>query len=188
MVSARTSIGTCALIATTHSWIAAEASGQAIAAPTSSRDGPVDDDRHVPDLGLDRVALGARREVGDELERVDAGLLRALEREPDRRRLRVGVGRPRQGAVVGRDGLAERHPDRELALVVRLVGVQLGAGRVADDPQPVGDAQPPVARERRSAGRVDAVVLETEVLERERRARPRAGWRAPPRSSRRRAR
>jgi hypothetical protein len=45
--------------------------------------------------------------------------------------------------------------------------VQLWAGRVADDPQPVADAQPPVARERRSAGGVDAVVLEPEVLERE---------------------
>ena len=72
IVSARTSIVTWALIATTHSWIAAEASGQAIAAPTSSRVRAVDDDRHVAELGLDRVALGARREVGDELERVEA--------------------------------------------------------------------------------------------------------------------
>ena len=77
IVSARTSIGTRALIASTHSWIAADASGQAIAAPTSSRDRPVDDDRHVAELGLDPVALGGRREVGDELERIDAGLLRA---------------------------------------------------------------------------------------------------------------
>ena len=38
MVSARTSIVTWAWIASTHSWIAADASGQAIAAPTSSRD------------------------------------------------------------------------------------------------------------------------------------------------------
>ena len=37
IVSARTSIVTRALIARTHSWIAADASGQAIAAPTSSR-------------------------------------------------------------------------------------------------------------------------------------------------------
>ena len=41
---------------------------------------PVDHDRHVAERGLDRVALGARREVGDELERVDAGLARRLER------------------------------------------------------------------------------------------------------------
>ena len=34
----------------------------------------VDDDRHVAELGLDRVAAGARREVGDELERVEAGV------------------------------------------------------------------------------------------------------------------
>ena len=168
IVSARTSIGTCALIATTHSWIAADASGQAIAAPTSSRDRPVHDDRHVPERRLDRVALGARREVGDELEGVEAGLERAVEREPDRRRLGVGVGRPRQRPVVRGDRLAERHPDRDLALVVRLVGVELGTGRVADDPQAVADAQPAVARERRPPGRVDAVVLEPEIVERER--------------------
>ena len=56
----------------------------------------------------------------------------------------------------------------QLALVVGLVGVQLGSGRVADDPQPVGEAQPAVARERRPTGRVDAVVLEPEVVDRER--------------------
>ena len=37
IVSARTSIGTRALIASTHSWIAADASGIAMAAPTSCR-------------------------------------------------------------------------------------------------------------------------------------------------------
>ena len=49
-----------------------------------------------------------------------------------------------------------------------LVGVELGAGRVADDPQPVGDPEPAVPRERRATARVDAVVLEAEVVERER--------------------
>ncbi len=142
----------------------------------------VDDDRHVAELGLDRVAPRARGEVGDQLERVEPGVDRAVEGQPDRRRLGVRVGRARQGPVVGPDRLAERHPDRQLALVVALVGVQLRAGRVADDPQPVGDPQPPVARERRPARRVDAVVLEPEVVDRERRGRPRAGSRGPRRS------
>ena len=62
----------------------------------------------------------------------------------------------------GADG--ERHPDRQLALVVGLVRVELRAGRITDHPQPVGDAQPPIARERRPSGRVDAVVLEPEII------------------------
>ena len=80
IVSARTSIVTWALIATTHSWMAADASGQAIAAPTSSRRGPVDHDRHVPELGLEGVAPRALREVGDELEGVEPGVERLVER------------------------------------------------------------------------------------------------------------
>ena len=51
---------------------------------------------------------------------------------------------------------------------MRLVGVQLRSGRVADDPQAVGQTQPPVAREWRPPGRVDAVVLEPQIVERER--------------------
>ena len=72
IVSARTSTGVRALIASTHSWIAADASGQAIAAPTSCPRGAVDDDRHVAELGLDRVAATALGEVGDLFERVEA--------------------------------------------------------------------------------------------------------------------
>ena len=93
---------------------------------------------------------------------------RLVERHPDRRGLRIGVRRPRQRAVVGLDVLAEGHPDRQLALVVRLVGVQLRPGRVADDPEAVGDPQAAVARVGRPPGRVDAVVLETEIVDRER--------------------
>ncbi len=37
IAAASVSIGTCAWMATTHSWIAADASGHATAAPTSSR-------------------------------------------------------------------------------------------------------------------------------------------------------
>ena len=129
--------------------------------------GPIDHDRDVPELGLDGIALGALREVGDQLERVEPGLAGALQAEPDERRLGIRVGRPGQRPVIGDDRLAERHPDGQLALVVALVRVELRAGRVADHPQSVGDAQPPVARERRPSAGVDAVVLEPEVVDRE---------------------
>ena len=128
----------------------------------------IDDDRDVPHLGLEGVAPRALGEVGDQLERVETAVERLLEGQPDRRRLGLGVGRPGQRAVVGHHRLAERHADRDLALVVRLVGVQLRPRRVADDPQAVGQAQPPVTRERRPPGRVDAVVLEPQIVERER--------------------
>ena len=107
----------------------------------------VDDDRDVAEFGLHGVTLGGLREVGDELERIEAGLARLVERQPDRGRLGIRVRRPGKGAVVGFDRLAERHPDRELALVVTLVGVQLRAGRVAGHPQPVRHAQPAVVRD-----------------------------------------
>ena len=48
-----------------------------------------------------------------------------------------------------------------------LVRVELRPGGVADDPQPVGDSQAAVARERRATARVDAVRLEPELVERE---------------------
>ncbi len=51
---------------------------------------------------------------------------------------------------------------------MRLMGMELGPGRIPDDPQALGDAQPAIARERGSPRRVDAVVLETKLFERER--------------------
>ena len=87
---------------------------------------PIYHDRHVPELGFEGVAARALREVGDQLEGVEPCLPRALERHPDRRRLRLGIGRPRQRPVIGRDRLAERHPDGDLPLVMGLVRVQLG--------------------------------------------------------------
>src|SRR5829696_820392 len=45
--------------------------------------------------------------------------------------------------------------------------VQLRAGGVADDPEAIRDTQPSVARERRSTGRVDAVALQAEIVDRE---------------------
>ena len=71
IVSASTSIGRRAWIASTHSWMAADASGQAIAAPTNSRVRAVDDDRHVAQRRLDGIAARALGEVRDQLERVD---------------------------------------------------------------------------------------------------------------------
>ena len=136
IVSARTSTFSLALIARTHSWIAAEASGTAMAAPTSSRLARSIDDRDVAELGLDRVALGRRREVRDELEGVDARLVRLLEGQADEGQLGIGVGGPGEGPVVGRDRVTEGHPDRPLALVVGLMGVQLGSGRITDQEQP----------------------------------------------------
>ena len=134
IVSASVSTGTRALIARTHSWIAAEASGTAMAAPASSRVRPVDDDRDVAEFGLHGVALGRLREVGDELEGIEARVARLVERHADRGRLGIRVGSARQRAVVRFDRFAECHPDGELTLVVTLVGVQLRAGRVAGHP------------------------------------------------------
>ena len=165
IVSARVSTGTRALIARTHSWIAAEASGHGHGGPGQLARAPVDDDRDVAEFGLHGVALGRLREVGDELERVEARVARLVERHADRGRLGVRVGRARQRAVVGFDRFAERHPDRELALVVTLVGVQLRAGRVAGHPQPVRHAQPAVVRDAVPLRGVEPVVLEAEVLQ-----------------------
>ena len=103
----------------------------------------------------------------DAFERVEPGRQRLVEGQPHRRGLRVGVGRPGQGAVVGEDGLAEGHPDRQLALVVALVGVELWAGRVADEPEPVRHAEPAVVGERGAVGQVEPVVLEAQVIEAE---------------------
>ena len=64
----------------------------------------VHDDRDVADRGLDGVAPGARREVGHELEGVQAGVARLVEGESDGGRLGIRVGGARQGAVVGRTG------------------------------------------------------------------------------------
>ncbi len=127
----------------------------------------VDDDRHVAELGLDGIAARARREVGHELEGVDPGVPGALDGHPHERRLGIRVGRPREGPVVGDDRLAHRQPSGQLALVVGLVGVELGSRRIADDRQAVGDAHPPVARVGRPAADVDAVVLQAQVVDRE---------------------
>ena len=111
-----------------------------------------------------------------------------VEGQPDRRRLGVGVGRPGQGPIVGPDVEAHRHPDRDLALVVALVGVQLRPGRIADHPQPVGDR----AADRRAGTRSGRSCPARSARGRGRRAgtpaRPRAGSRGPRRSSHRRGR
>ena len=165
IVSARTSIGTRALIARTHSWIAADASGQAIAAPTRVLERAVDQDRDVAERRLDAVAARRRREVGDELEAVEARGCRLVRGQADRRRLGIHVRRPGQGSIVRRDVVPECHPDRHLALVVGLVRVELRTGRVADHPEAVREPEPPVARERRPTAGSHAVRFEAEVVE-----------------------
>ena len=83
-----------------------------------------------PERRLDAVAAARSSRSRPRARRRRVPASRApLERHADERRLRIGVGRAWQRAVVGRDVLAERHPDGQLALVVRLVGVQLRAGR-----------------------------------------------------------
>ena len=88
----------------------------------------------MAEFGLDGESLGGLREIGDELECIEAGLARLVERQPDRGGLGIRVRGARQRAIVGFDRFAECHPDRELTLVVTLVGVQLGARRVAGHP------------------------------------------------------
>ena len=150
--------------------------------------GPVDDDRHVAERGLDRVALGARREVGDELERVEAGLARRLEGDPDRGRLRVRVRRPRQGAVVGLDGLARAPSGRRAR-------PGSGPGGCAARARP--GRRSPTGRRRCAAGRRAGTASGRSCRCRSARdrgpragttVRPRGGWRGPPPSSRRRDR
>ena len=181
IVSARTSTGTRALIASTHSWIAADASGQAIAAPMSSRlarsttivTWPKSPRRHSPSTSS---------RIGDAPRTRRARRARLVDGQPDRRRLGVGVGRSRQGPVVGLDPLAERHPDRDLALVVGLVGVELGPGRIADDPQAVGHLEPAVARERASGPTRPGRSARARARRAGTPGRPRAGSRRPRRS------
>ncbi len=54
----------------------------------------IDHDRDVPERRFDGVAAAALREVGHELECVEAGLLRRLDGHPDERRLGIRVRRP----------------------------------------------------------------------------------------------
>ncbi len=124
--------------------------------------GPIEDQGHVAEVRLDRVALDRGREVRHQLEGIEPGRLGSVEGQADRGQLGLDVGRPRQGAVVGRDGFAARHPDRQLALVVALVRVQLRSRWVADEPQSVADPQASVTRQlaRRQADRLEAEAVE----------------------------
>ena len=72
IVSASTSTGTCARIARTHSWMAAEASGTGHRRAHQLARRPVDHERHVAQLGLDVYPLALVGVVGDDLEGIDA--------------------------------------------------------------------------------------------------------------------
>lgn len=54
--------------------------------------GPIDHDRDVAELGLDRVALGRGREVDDQLEGIVAGRLGLLQGQADESQLGIGIG------------------------------------------------------------------------------------------------
>ena len=128
---------------------------------------PVHDDRHVPGGCLHRVAPGARRVGGDALEGIDPGCQRLVQREADGCHLRRGVGGPRQRPVVGFHGLTESDPHDQLALVVALVGMQFRPGRIAGDPQAVGQAQRPVPAVGARSRDGHAVLLQAKAAQRE---------------------
>ena len=99
----------------------------------------------------------------DALEQLRASAF-ALEGQPDRGQLGLDIGRPWERPIVGLDPLATSHSDGELTLVVGLMGVELGTGRVAGDPEAVGHAQSPIADQ---VGRCEPDALEADVVERE---------------------
>ena len=131
--------------------------------------GPVDDDRHVAELGLDRVALRGLREVGDQLERVEAG----VERLARASRRPTPPRDPCTSPGAGR-GSRARRPRRAPSGPPARPGSGPGACAA---PGPAGSPARSRARRRSGAGRragtasragrVEAVVLEAEVVERE---------------------
>ena len=114
-------------------------------------------------LGLDAIAPRARREVGRQLERVLPGVARLIDRDTHERELRVRVHRPWQRTVVRLGVVSRDQPRDELPLVVREVGVHLGAGGVARDQQPLGDPHPSVPGVGVPRCPIDAVLLEAEI-------------------------
>ena len=122
----------------------------------------VHDDREMAELRLEPVAAGGRGEIRDELQRVDPGRFGLVHVRPNRRNFRIEKDRTRNCAVVGLDVLAERHPDREPALVVADVREELRARGIADQIHVVSDPQPAVRLE--PAG-LDADVLQTQIAQ-----------------------
>jgi hypothetical protein len=127
--------------------------------------GAVHDDGQMPESRLELVAAGARSEVGDLLEGIEARGQGALEAQSHRRKLGFQKDGSRNGPIVGRHRLAERHPHGELALVVRDVREHLGAGWVADQIDAVRDSKTPVRayRGRIETERFQPQAIETEV-------------------------
>ncbi len=101
-------IGTRAWIARVTSWIAAEASGATIDAPDELSRLLVDDDREVPEGGLQLIPAGRRGKVRDELESVDAGRPGLVHVHAHRRDLGL-----HENALAGSLGSQATRPRRE---------------------------------------------------------------------------
>src|SRR5205814_1515597 len=100
----------------------------------------IDDDRDVA-LRLAHVAFGARRKVRGLLIRVDAAVLRLIQKETDRGGLGIGVYGARRRAEIRADAVAERDLHRGLALVVAEMGRQLVTDAVADRVDVIGGSK-----------------------------------------------
>ncbi len=72
-----------------------------------------------------------------ELGRIATGGLRLFEREAHESHLGIRVRAARDGQIVGRDRVAERHAHRGLALVVGDVRVHFRAGGITHQPLPL---------------------------------------------------
>ena len=165
MVSASTSMVTRARMASTHSWMAAEASGAAMAAPSSCRLARSTTMVTCPKVASTLYPRALVAKSADLLERVEALGDRSVQVQADEGQLRLRVGRPRQGPIVGRHVVAQRHPDGQLTLVVRLVRVQLRARHVPDQVHAIRDAQSAVVRQRGAVIGIDTHAVQPETFE-----------------------
>ncbi len=126
----------------------------------------VDDDGAVT-VDLRGVALGRRPDLGGELDRVDAALLRLLQQQADRCRLGIGVGRARD-RVEGRPIALVTQGDarRGFSGVVPEVGVQLRPAGIANGVDVLGDPETVIGRQLAVLGR-DADRIEAQAVERQ---------------------
>ena len=158
MVSLRTSSGTWARIASVACCSHSPASGPRAWAPV----------RRSPSLtsGQVAVALGVGVGVRRGLRHVrqQRSAAEAVVGNADRRRLRVGVGHPRDRLVVGLARLPEDVGRDDLPLVLADVGQRPEPGDVADRPEVLRHAQ--VCVDRDAVGvRLDADGVEAEPLD-----------------------
>jgi len=120
----------------------------------------------IADHGQVAVALGVgvrvRRGLGDIPQQCSAA--EAVVGNADRRRLRVGVGDPRDRFVVGLSRLPEDVGRHDLPLVLADVGQRPESGDIADSPEVLRHAEVCVDRDA-AGGRLDAHRVEAEPLD-----------------------